>query len=335
MNYRYEKAWQDLFKFETEEYKKHIGPWAQAIGDMRIDVNCEDSFGTIEIDYMNDSGNYEWTTVDERDPFGLKKREMKKMAKAFPFLAYSVDYSIRLKTRSFALGRRDARLFITFYPLRRQFFHRAESKLDALIFQELKALGRKEISWIVALARTNPFDSVYNLPSFQVPFTMPVNLPVRKKQKESQMSIEHEGNAVLMAIGPLPYDKDSIAVKRGFAEEYSSDELDEPEMHLQKPITTTGMMKNTHNNILLSAKEQRLQALKKIGKHNKQKIRSIQQGTVGIKEEALNSKEEKPPAQLTKKAETKAQAKTRVNYGENQGNTPVKKSSNPYKKLHI
>jgi hypothetical protein len=155
---------------------------------MVIGVNKEGTLSDIEVDYQNTDNKYTWAKLQSLDPTGKESKRLQDLAIKYSFLAYSIDYNIVLKTRSFALDKSHPSLKIMFFPLRRQFFHRAESKLDDLIFKQLKTLAREEI------------DTVIKQPLFK--FENALNFPrdlLKDLAPPTGMAVEDDGNGGVLA----------------------------------------------------------------------------------------------------------------------------------------
>ncbi|KAK4205407.1 hypothetical protein QBC40DRAFT_320131 [Triangularia verruculosa] len=150
---RYEKSWQNLFKFEYNFQRKLNRKFNRTDatnieGNLWIRVNPgskepddpdwpDNKLHVVEYDSF-ESGNYvvrEANLLNKTDKTAVA---MVKVAKKFPFLAYSVAYHVRMKTHSYALGKANVDHAVRFFPFRRPFYHQAESILDRLLMTRLK-----------------------------------------------------------------------------------------------------------------------------------------------------------------------------------------------------
>jgi hypothetical protein len=87
---------------------------------------------------------------------------MTALAKEYSFIAYSIGYKVSMQVPSFALDRDDPpQLRITFFPFRRQFFHRAESALDSLLMVEMKKLAKAK-GFPATMAEPTPMSQMDN-----------------------------------------------------------------------------------------------------------------------------------------------------------------------------
>ncbi|TVY62092.1 hypothetical protein Focb16_v013077 [Fusarium oxysporum f. sp. cubense] len=172
---RYEMAWQRLFRAESEL----AGNEQDITGTLSI--NCNDfsrkilfdvkdgehyktgvlEFTEKELKLLEDggfkSGDYYQKISGQKRSGSATKEEMLILANDFPFIVYSIDYGLTANFVSRLFQVEGMECWFSFYPFRRQFYHRAEEMLDDKIFKKLKqeASGLKEKKQPFSIIKAN------------------------------------------------------------------------------------------------------------------------------------------------------------------------------------
>jgi len=122
-----------------------------------LDLYCNLTDVPIKYDVLGESGKYSWDMIDpiegardvQQGPlltYGkTTTANLRDIAKKYPWVAYTISYDVYMFKQSYILDRDLPSCHTVFYPFMRPFIHKAEDKLDKLLYAEMKKLAKAAI----------------------------------------------------------------------------------------------------------------------------------------------------------------------------------------------
>ena len=119
-----------------------------------LDLYCNLPDIPIKYDVLDKSGKYTWDLIDpiegardvQQGPWPTYGKtttaNMRDIATTYPWIAYSIHYHVSMFNKSCILNRDLPSCRTVFYPFMRPFIHKAEDKLDKLLYAEMKRLAK-------------------------------------------------------------------------------------------------------------------------------------------------------------------------------------------------
>ena len=122
-----------------------------------LDLYCNLPDVPIKYDMLDKLGKYSWDMIDpiegardvQQGPLPTYGKTttatMRNIAKEYPWIAYTISYDVYMFMKSYILNRDRPSCHTVFYPFMRPFIHKAEDKLDKLLYTEMKALAEAAV----------------------------------------------------------------------------------------------------------------------------------------------------------------------------------------------
>lgn len=142
---RYEQAWQNLFTHETKLQRKLFGNSFQIPGYITVDCNVPEAMVVVDVVDKGKKYRHKVCRFDR-----LETPWDPALATKYSFIASVIDYKVAMQEYSYILGANGTRLHTYFWPFCRPFYHKAEGKLDELLFKELLRQAEDRIQDYVA-----------------------------------------------------------------------------------------------------------------------------------------------------------------------------------------
>lgn len=108
-----------------------------------FDIFKDNKYGVTSVNALQDDGTI---TQGSSPPYQtVDLGDMRRIATAYKFIAYSVKWRIGFLDQCYILGRANPSTYLLFFPFMRPFFHVMEQELDSLLYDKMKELAEAEL----------------------------------------------------------------------------------------------------------------------------------------------------------------------------------------------